>query len=975
VPTRNVREKIDGDKEKESDDQPYSLISKRLKVFVHNIQSLNAKLNELEALALQENPDFICISEHWMREVCVKLPGYEIGDAFCRKTRMHGGVAIFVKTPLAYNNVSFNMESFNEELTFECSAVKYMLENQTYIILILYRSPMGCFKSFIEKLDSLLFVLTDHPKRPTIILTGDLNCNLLIDGNEQTQLRQVFLSYDMKPLVKTPTRITESSRTLLDNVFTNHCEQDVSTTVFNTALSDHLAIMSTFTVQTKNSLPSITKYRRFFNDTNINHFCVLLLQQNWNVEKWSNEYMENFCKFYEIYIHCFNLAFPLEPIRSKGSVRKKWLTSEIITMANNLKNMSLQVLSTNDQLLRSQYNMFKKHYKYCIKKAKKEYNDMRLQNSSNYSKEAWKIINGSISSKLVGSPEFIRDEFQNIITDPAEISNAFNNAFLQKPVQKNTIPSSSCHSEVMSCKSFYLRPCDKTELLQHLANIGKNKSTDIDGLCGQIIYQSGDIILNPLLHLINQSLVEGEYPDTLKVTKVVPVYKNKGDRSELCNYRPISIIPHFGKLLEYVYCRRLVEYLEKNNLLSANQFGFRKGRSTELALFNSVNQIVQHLNERCKVMGIYFDLSKAFDMINHEKLLSKCQLLGIRGVALNWLRSYLAGRYQKVAYKRDGDVHLSSSKEVIKGVPQGSVLGPILFLIFINDLPLSLISRAGENCVIFADDVSVATFGKTGKELTVSGEQVLRKMLDWCSDNDLVLNCQKTQAVIFSAKSNKCENCSQLLINNDFNVVEELKFLGIFIDQHLKWDTHVTNLCKKLNSVFYIISVLKHTVSLKVLKILYYGIFYSLLSYGVILWGNSSRAKSVFLIQKKLIRTMCNEPYRAHCKPLFQKLEILTFHSVYILNAVLYIRKHSSDFKTNKFFHSHKTRSCDDVHISMSNLSTTLKGPYSMCAKLYNHLPPVIKNEKRLMVFKKLVRHYLLEKCFYSVNDYLSTVH
>jgi hypothetical protein len=950
-----------------------SLSPNQFKILVLNIQSLGAKINELEAVAIRENPDFICICEHWLRNITVTIPGYVLGDSFCRKKRIHGGVVIFVKRNIQFCNVSSNIEQLNDEQTFECSAVKYVIEDQIFIVLILYRSPTGCFESFIEKLENLLFTLTNHSKRPNIILTGDLNCNLLKDGQEQKQLLSVFQRFNMKPLVNTPTRITMYSKTLLDNVFTDQGEENTNTTVFDTGLSDHLAIVSTFKVHRKTILPKPVNYRRFFVDDNVNYFRLLLSQQHWDGVKVSNSLNDNFNYFYSRYMHCFDIAFPIEPERSKSNGRKNWLTPEIIRMSNYMKYMSLEMLSSEDHLLQSEYSRLKRHYKYCIKKAKKECNDQRIKNASNYSKEAWSIIKNNSTSNSTITVNHMRDDHGNVITDDIKIANVFNDIFLQTPVLQNNVHHLPSQPNFVSCsKSLFLKPCDKTELQHHIAKVGGKKSTDADELSGKLILQSADIILDTLLTIVNQSLSEGIYPDALKISKVIPVFKNKGDRNEFNNYRPISIIPQFGKILEYVFCKRLVDYLESHNLLNANQFGYRKARSTEQALFKMVDHILNHINERYKVMGIFCDLSKAFDIINHEKLIKKCQLLGIRGVALNWMKTYLAQRHQKVAFQNNGKIHLSTPQKVVTGVPQGSVLGPILFLIFINDLPLNLGSSVQKNCIIFADDVSIVTPGKTIHNLITSGEHVLKLMLNWCNSNNQILNCQKTQAVCFAAKNNKSENYCQTLKDNGFNSTENIKFLGIYLDQHLKWDVHVSHLCKNLNSVFYLVSVLKHTVSFSVLRTLYYGLFNSKVTYGIIIWGTSPLLNNVFIIQKKLIRSMYNMSYRAHCKPIFKSSGILTVPSVFIYHSVLYVKKHMSEFKSNNSVHSHKTRHCDDVHMSVSNLWTTLKGPYPMCIKLYNHLPDVIKREKRLSEFRTLVLRYLQKHCFYKVNDYLT---
>jgi hypothetical protein len=193
-----------------------------------------------------EKPEFICLSEHWMKEIVISIPGYVIGDSYCRKKHRNGGV--FVKSALVFSNMSHLVDNLNSELLFECGAVKYTIASNDFIVLSVYRSPVGCFNGFLENLDNLLYTLTNQMSRPTIILAGDFNCNLLKDGHDKKQFLQMLQSYYMKPMVNTPTRVTAGTETLLDNIFSDYNEVNTNTTVFDPALSDHSAIVSIFHV-------------------------------------------------------------------------------------------------------------------------------------------------------------------------------------------------------------------------------------------------------------------------------------------------------------------------------------------------------------------------------------------------------------------------------------------------------------------------------------------------------------------------------------------------------------------------------------------------------------------------------------------------------------------------------------------------------------------------------------------------------
>ena len=307
--------------------------------------------------------------------------------------------------------------------------------------------------------------------------------------------------------------------------------------------------------------------------------------------------------------------------------------------------------------------------------------------------------------------------------------------------------------------------------------------------------------------VINKSLSTGTVPNTLKIAKVIPIYKAK-DKTDMGNYRPISLLPSISKVLEKIVHSRLYKFLTNNKILSENQFGFRPSRSTVDAVCKLTSDVLSASETNQYTLAVLLDLSKAFDTINHEILLNKLNHYGIRGVALEWFRSYLTSRRQFVSYHGC----TSASQTVTCGVPQGSVLGPLLFIIYTNDLPVSL---EHSKSILFADDITLYHSHTDKAILRQSIEHDLKLLNDWFCSNKLSLNVPKTHFMVFCPKKrNDISDLETLnLGDKSINRVNTAKFLGIYIDDELEWGEHIDHVANKLASGTYAINSAKKILS------------------------------------------------------------------------------------------------------------------------------------------------------------------
>jgi len=394
------------------------------------------------------------------------------------------------------------------------------------------------------------------------------------------------------------------------------------------------------------------------------------------------------------------------------------------------------------------------------------------------------------------------------------------------------------------------------------------------------------LILEILTYLFNQCIVDCLFPQCLKLAKVVPLFK-KGAKSEVSNYRPVSIIPVVGKIFEILLNKRIVGYLEKNLYYSDDQYGFRPKRSTTNAIVKFMKNCVNGLDAKNKVLGYFYDMSKAFDTISHNVLLEKLFYYGFDQSSLDLIKSYLTDRLQSVYY----DNCFSSYLSVQSGVPQGSILGPTLFVLYVNDLSSSIVN-CNVSAYMYADDLAVQINCNNADLAHESYVRANTIIVDWTAANFLCLNENKTQNIEFGFK------CT------DYNNV---KFLGLSIQSNVKWNIHIESVCSKVARGVFMLRKLRPFVDMDVLKAVYYAHIQSHIGYGIIVWGHSTNLHKLLILQKRAVRVMFNVSSRTHCKPLFRELNILTLVTLYILDCLLYVEINLENIPTNDSVHHHYT--------------------------------------------------------------------
>jgi hypothetical protein len=349
--------------------------------------------------------------------------------------------------------------------------------------------------------------------------------------------------------------------------------------------------------------------------------------------------------------------------------------------------------------------------------------------------------------------------------------------------------------------------------------------------------------------MIDKALLKGIFPDRMKFSIVKPSHKN-GNKQDMANYRPISLLISFSKIFEKVMQARLLGHFNSHNILSKEQYGFRSNLTTENATFTITNEILNAINNKLWVGGIFCNLKKAFDCVNHNILIKKFDHYGITGINKTLYESYLKDRFQSVSIYNDNtsEYMVSKWKKVKHGVPQGSIIGPMLFLTDINDLPALINKNATP--VLFADDTSTLITHSTLMGFTQNINMVLQTLHNWFNKNFLSLNFEKTQFAHFTTNNNIHINFHIGVDNKTLPIVPHTKFLGLIIDSSLNWKKHIAHLTTKLGKACYALQSLKPYLSTQTLVTVYYSLFHSVMVYGLLFWDNSTHSIQIFKLQK-----------------------------------------------------------------------------------------------------------------------------
>ena len=848
----------------------------------------------------------IGLQEIWSKSN-IKLNNYHPLISNERTERRGGGVGFYIKSDLKFQKID-NLSLFDEGV-FESICLKIFCGKDRYrLVANFYRPPNSSIKDFNNKMNDFfqMLELEQHFKNAVeVILLGDFNCNLI---NHETHkdtndFLNLFLSNSFLPLITLPSRVTDTSSTLIDNIWTNAKHDKFSSGLLLEHLSDHLPI---FYLQVKdaNKRHKENEIIRNLSDKNRENFREELLLYNWDPILSDNNPKSAFDSFAKVIKEKYDYCFPYIELRKnrRKFPDKPWMTKDLlihrIRKDDALKDRVKEPSDEN----KFKFKDISKAYNKNIRKAKDDYYEGKFEEHVSNSKKTWSLINEVIqkNKNKNSMPSIFYDEFKSY-ESALDIANGFNDFFVNiGPKLAQAIPQSGKdYKDFLSDpirQNFVFANVTHDIIYDALNRLQPKKSAGLDGISMAMLKEIMPCIIIPVTYLFNLSFKTGFIPQEYKCAKVIPIYKS-GEMSKFDNYRPISILPAFSKLLEKIAAVQMVRFLEKYEILYSLQFGFRPKHDTTQPLLQLVHKVFESLNKPNSeyTLSVFIDLKKAFDTVNIPILLDKLKRYGFRNKAHDWFTSYLTDRSQYVSI----DNVTSSLKNITHGVPQGSVLGPILFLLYINDLHNATLFYT----LLFADDTSFLLSGRDLNELYALVNTELEKAFTWFKANKLSLNVSKTKYLVFrSPKMPLNVNLSIKIGNEEVERIgqdcqmKSFKFVGIMIDEFLSWDYHINHVANKISSSIFALKQVKNILPMKIKKLLYNAMVKPHLEYGLLVWGQSKQLTRVEKLQKKALRLVSNASYNAHTEPIFGNQKLLKIGEIYTVG----VNEFASKYLNNK---------------------------------------------------------------------------
>ena len=957
-----------------------------LKVIHININSIGKHGLELASYLehLNINYDVIMLTETRETSVGIVKMHFPNYDIFIKNPDSPKGGACILTARDRFKNIQiiqddcFNLGNKCSCNQCEIDDIWITLESNNKNILIgcIYRHPKAAsgISHFTENLNVLMNNVKDNT---TAIIAGDFNIDLInTDNNHVEHYTNTILQNSFIPCISIPTRVTHHSASIIDHILLKTPKKLIQTKVsagnLITDISDHLPniLFIDLVIQKYQDRPMIrifspNKIEKYRNGI-LNERPLITKENKVNLDendpqKTYKEFDTNFHKLYDKY-------FPLIKKSRKQAKDKPFITNGIKESIKSRNALFKKYLDEPSEINKQNWKNKRNCVVQILRKAETDHYASFIKKHSDNSKQLWKrfgnVLGKSKSNNSSTEKLLINNQ---CITDQKTITSEFNKYFcsvgekLASKIRDTGIDNFKQYLNQPTQQSLFLTNITINEITIEINNLEQNKSPGHDEFTAKFLKISHDIVAPILSDIFNICIKKGEYPDLLKIAKVLPIYK-KGSKSSVSNYRPISVLSCINKIFEKLLAKRIYSFLEKQHILYKFQYGFRTGHSTNHALIEISDKIKLAINDNELMCGLFLDLSKAFDTVNHNILISKLNHYGIRGPTLNLLKSYLTNRKQYVKIGKQK----SELRNISCGVPQGSVLGPLLFILYINDLHKACTTG---DMRIFADDTTVFFKCKNKKDITSIGMQIMTQLNMWFKANRLTLNSEKSNFVVFRSRQNKITNLpGQIHFENTcINRSESAKYLGVILDEHLTWNQQITEVCNKLKRYFKLFYCIRNLINTDQVKIIYYALIYSRIKYGISIFGLTSneRLKRIQVLQNKLLKVLLAKSYRYSTNLLHNELKILKVKDIAKLDALTFIHNYFNNKLPSIFdnyftlvseIHNRNTRRSErEIYINTYMTNAGISMMKSIGAKIWNETSNSTKLIQNIKTFRKTI--------------------
>ena len=709
------------------------------------------------------------------------------------------------------------------------------------------------------------------------IIATDSNINYADSrSTAKHKLDEMLTNNGATQLINTVTR--PASKTILDHIFiTGNISRYTASTVAS-SVSDHMALTLMENKPQKCDMEEGIRVKYILSKENLMESQRILNETDWYRLNRESPKVNSFAecvssKFFEAMEKC-------KTVTSHTSKKAPafWFDKDLQIMKRKCQKAMIRLRNKQGLKHEKEYSKLHKEYKQMIATKKREYYSNRFLSSDNDPKKIWNTIKEVTGQNRQKNKLTSVVENEQTVTGK-DMAEAFNSFYISVPKKlENRLNQSSNHFThyLMNARKaetkLDLEQIDREEILKALKQIKPKYSKGHDGITSAFLKKVMLNAIDPLYILYNRCIAEGEWPACFKVARVIPIYKGKGRTDKIENYRPISLLHSVSKVLERILHGRIYSHVESLQLLNNNQYGFRKGHCTQNAIQSLTNKAQSAMAQKHKVSICFLDISKAFDCINHDILLSKLQFYGLTNEMTNLLKSYLTKRQQYTDI--DGTISEVKAQNNI-GVPQGSILGPLLFILYVNDLAFMKNHYPNFYLTLFADDTAALQISQNTNSLNHEMSTNLEEVSDWFASNKLTLNVKKTELL---APGQAPEQTNILLQGTKLNPVEHAKYLGVQLDNRLNFNIHVIQLAKKMKKINYMLDSTKSYLNKQARIHLFNALVKSNVEYCSLVWGNLASKYSLNQLNaqyKHAIRTTALASYREHTSKLCKQMGIL----------------------------------------------------------------------------------------------------
>lgn len=835
-----------------------------------NARSLVNKVDQLRYIAESTKAAVIAVTETWFdetindSEISIENYAVERND----RNREGGGTCLYIKKDIPY---SIRSALHSDDL--DCKWVDVILPKTKPILLgVCYRPPKQDVKDFFKSLENVLN--SNVTIAQECIILGDFNVNVLTNkGNGVESVSNLCNTFNLKQLISDPTRVAKNSSTAIDLIFSSEPSMICANGVLPVGISDHFLTFCRRQRQRNKFGEHKTIQMR-----SLKTYSPATLIENLNNVDWSNCLVSNcieasWSNFKTKFLKVIDEIAPVKTIRVKQNDHP-WFNNEIRELVRHRDKLLKKYAKTKNHDHLSEFRSARNAVNYKIKKAKSTFYAEQLKINNFQPKKLWKVFKSLGACQSKGSKTSISLTTDGgVIHDKKDVAEQFNNYFtnvaedlvrkLEKPTTKyglGHVADFYQKEKGIKPNSFAFLDVSADDVHKALNNLSSNKATGIDAIPARFLKDGASVVAHPLSEIINQSLRIGIVPKDWKLARVTPLHK-KGSKTLVNNYRPISILTAFSKVVERLIHDQIMDYFTSNSLIYDFQSGFRPSYSTDSCLIHLTDYIKQQ-SDKGKLTGmVVLDLEKAFDTVDHSILIGKLKALGLTQSSISWFQSYLKDRWQAV----DVGGTLSSWREVKCGVPQGSILGPLLFVSYINDMATSV------NCklLLYADDSALVVSGKSVITIQAQLTKELENIYNWLIDNRLSLHIGKTNAILFGSKRKlRMQPELKVMCNNQVIINKtSVSYLGLEFDSTLSFEDTGKSVIRKVNSRVKFLYRNKKFLNASSLKLLASSLILCHYDYGCSVWYSGLKAnlkQKLQTAQNKTIRCVLNFHNRYH---------------------------------------------------------------------------------------------------------------